>query len=72
VYGRGEYTSGRGMLAPVGGKRRVESTLDPGADGNVDGRRITSERPVKAPPACGVPNERDGGCMRAKETARAS
>jgi hypothetical protein len=46
----------------------VVCTVDPGDDGN--GRGITSPRPVNAP-VCGV-GERDGGCARVKETARAS
>jgi hypothetical protein len=59
------------MLAPVGGNGRVVYTFDPGVDGS--GRGITSPRPVNAP-ACGaaVENERDGGFMRANETARES
>jgi hypothetical protein len=61
------------MLAPVGGSGRVVYTFDPGVDGNVDGRGITSPRPVNAPAwGAAVDNERDGGCMRANETARAS
>ena len=78
VYGRGEYASGRGpyisgraVLGPIGGSGRGEEAFEPVVDGNVDGRGITSDRPLKAP-VCGVPTERDGGCVRAKEAARAS
>jgi hypothetical protein len=57
------------MLAPVCG--RVVCTLEPGVDGNVDARGTTSPRPANAP-AWGVANERDGGTVRAYETARES
>jgi len=59
------------MLAPVEGIGLVVYTFDRGAEGKVEGRPETSVRPVTAP-GCAVPNEREGTCWRANETARAS
>ena len=58
------------MLAAVGGSG-LGYPLDPGVDGNVDGRDITSPRPVNAP-GCVVANERDAGRVRSNDIARAS
>jgi hypothetical protein len=71
VKGRGVYICGPDMLAPVGGKGLDVYTLDPGSDENVDGRGTTSPRPANAP-GCGAPRARDGGFVRANETARGS
>jgi len=69
--GRGVYCCGPGMLAAVGGSG-LGYTLDPGVDGNVDGRGITSPRPGNAPGCVVVANERDAGRVRSNDIARAS
>jgi hypothetical protein len=48
------------MLDPTGGRGLVLYTFDLGVDGSVDGRAITSPRPVNAPDCGVVPSEREG------------